>query len=499
MRGTTGRKIRSGSIRIFLSFIIKAFSDVLDKPPPQACRETSLRVRILRQTHVGCLFPTIFLSLGLAGCATYKPEPINPTSSARALEARSLNDPGLMAFLQKADPTGQDWNLERLTLVGLYERPDILVAEDQKLIAEGSLQTATALPNPTLSFTPTYNTTNLMPSPWTVGPIFSFMLSRLAERPALMQAAQAHLAAAEQALPIAAWRVRSQVRSAMLDLWMAQKLEALDAQSLILAQQSVAVITARVNAGQMSEANENTAILTANQSALVEAAAARQAEIARAHLAEAIGMPTASLSNVKISFVCFAHPDLPANIKKLQENVLTHRPDIQVALDNYAAAEAHLRLMILQQYPDISVGPGYEYDQGSNKYQLSLSISLPIFNQNQGGIAKAYAARALAGAKFLSVQQSALDHIDQAMANEQASAMEVMAAETLLKSVREQQNRLDQQYNGGAIGKLRLTGGQQALVQTELGAVSATQHQDEAIGSLEDALYHPFFEAGPRS
>lgn len=270
-------------------------------------------------------------------------------------------------------------------------------------------------------------------------------------------------------------------------------------QAHALAQQSVALITARVNAGQMSEADQNTAILTVGQSALVEAAATRRVAIARAQLAKAIGLPTTSLANVKISFAGFVHPEWPTDIKKLQENALTSRPDIQVVLDNYAAAEAQLRLAILQQYPAISIGPGYEYDQGDNKYLLSLSINLPIFNQNQGGIAKAYAARAVAGAQFLSVQQSVLDSIDQAVANEQASATEVKAADALLKSVRVQENRLDQQYNGGAIGKLRLTGGQQALVQTELGAVSATQHQDEAIGSLEDALYHPFFEAGPRS
>ncbi len=474
------------------------FSNVIGKPPtPQLSRAASTCVTTLRETHSCRFFPLIFLSLGLAGCAAYRPQPINPAATAAALEARRLNDPGLMKFLHRADPTRHGWTLERLTLVGLYERPEILIAEDQKLIAESFLQTATALPNPTMSLTPTYNTTNLMPSPWKIGPIFSFMLSSLAKRPALMQVAQAHLAAAEQALPIAVWRIRSQIRIAMLNLWTARRSEALDVRAHALAQQSVALITARVNAGQMSEADRNTAILAADQHALEAAAATRRVVIARAQLAKAIGLPTTSLVNVKISFAGFAHPEWPTDIRKLQKNALTSRPDIHVALDNYAAAEAQLRLAILRQYPAISIGPGYEYDQGDNKYLLSLSINLPIFNQNQGGIAKAYAARAVAGAQFLSVQQSVLDSIDQAVSNEQASATEVKAADGLFKSVSEQENRLEQQYNAGAIGKLSLIGEQQALVQAELGAVSATQHQDEAIGSLEDALYHPFFEAGP--
>lgn len=465
----------------------------------RASRATLWCVKSKRQAPISHFVTLIFLSLGLVGCASYKPEPIDPARSAIALEARSLNDPGLQQFLQNTDPTGHGWTLSRLTLAGLYERPDILIAEDQKLMAEGAVQTAGTLPNPTLSLTPTYNATNLMPSPWKVGPLFSFMLNSLVTRPALLQAARAHLAAAQQALPMAAWQVRSQVRIAMLNLWTAQKLASLDEQSLTLAQQSETAINARVNAGQMSEADQNNAILAADQSALTAAAATRQVGLARAALATAIGLPAANLDGVSISFADFAHPVLPATTKALQKAALTSRPDIQMALANYAAAEAHLRLMILQQYPGISVGPGYVYDQGANKYQLSLSIDLPIFNQNQGAIASAYAARALSAAKFLAIQQAALDSIDQAMANIQLSGGEVRAADALLQSVHDQQSRLTQQYHDGAIGKLRLIGGQEALVQSKLGAVSALQHRDEAIGALEDSLYHPLFGAEPPS
>ncbi len=453
----------------------------------------------LKKFHARRLLPLALLSLGLAGCATYRSQPLDPAASAMAFEARTLTDPGLTRFLQAADPSGHGWTLARLTLVGLYERPDILIAQDQRLMAQGGLQNAAALPNPTLSLTPTYNATKLMPSPWKAGPILSFLVTSLAARPAEMQAAKAHLAAAREALPIAAWLVRSQVRTAMLNLWTTEKSQALDVKSQALAQQSVALITARVNAGQMSEVNENTAILAADQSVMATAAIARSVVIARAQLALSVGLPAASLRHVRIDFAGFAHPKWPKNIGKLQQYALTSQPNIQVALDNYAQAQARLRLAILAQYPGISIGPGYNYDQGANKYILALSITLPIFNQNQGGIATAYAARALAGAQFLAAQQSVLDRIDQAMADARASADEVRAADAIRQNAKRQQISLAQQYNAGAIGRLRLTGGQRALVQAEQGLSIATLHLDDALGALEDALYHPIFGVRPGS
>ena len=63
------------------------------------------------------------------------------------------------------------------------------------------------------------------------------------------------------------------------------------------------------------------------------------------------------------------------------------------ALAEYAASESALQVQIARQYPDIHLRPGYELDQNKNKWQLGVSMDLPILNQNQGPIAEAKAKR----------------------------------------------------------------------------------------------------------
>jgi hypothetical protein len=36
-----------------------------------------------------------------------------------------------------------------------------------------------------------------------------------------------------------------------------------------------------------------------------------------------------------------------------------------------------LQLEIAKQYPDVHLNPGYEYDQGNDKWSLGLSVTLP--------------------------------------------------------------------------------------------------------------------------
>ena len=123
----------------------------------------------------------VLLVLPLTSCATYRARPIHPETTARALAARSLSDPRLLRFIKveehRAGPPR--WNLKTLTLVATYERPDMPLATAQWGVAKAHEITAAELPNPTLSFQPSYNTTTTVPSPWKVGPVVSFLIQSL--------------------------------------------------------------------------------------------------------------------------------------------------------------------------------------------------------------------------------------------------------------------------------------------------------------------------------
>ena len=66
----------------------------------------------------------------------------------------------------------------------------------------------------------------------------------------------------------------------------------------------------------------------------------------------------------------------------------------------YDTAEQTLRREIRKQYPDLTLGPQYESDEGQSRVGFMGAIPLPILNANRQGIAEATAARDVARATF---------------------------------------------------------------------------------------------------
>ncbi|HET9147353.1 MAG TPA: TolC family protein [Acetobacteraceae bacterium] len=370
-----------------------------------------IRFKVRRLPGLALLLPGL-----LAGCAHYTARPIDPALSARALKARRLNDPRLLRFLSAmgrgAPP---DWNIGTLTLVALYERPDIRIADANYALAKGGLTTAAVIPNPILGLSPTYNTVGL-PAPIKVGPIVTFLISSFGARGATMAAARAEIAASRELIGSAAWRERARVRNALLAVWQARAQARLAQQSARLAEASLAVLSQRYSAGMVSASALILQRLTAEQADFAATEASRRERLARAGLAAALGLPEATLRGVSLDLSAFGHVRKPRALAVLERRALAARPAIRAALARYAAAQDRLRAAIDEQYPAFDIGPGYHYDQGSNKFILALSVPLPVFNQNQGPIAQARARRRLAAAQFDQVQQRVLARISHRVA-----------------------------------------------------------------------------------
>src|SRR5205085_2292763 len=98
-----------------------------------------------------------------------------------------------------------------------------------------------------------------------------------------------------------------------------------------------------------------------------------------------------------------------------RRELLLTRPDILASLAEYAASQSALQLEIAKQYPDIHLSPGYEFDQGDNKWSLGVGITLPIFNRNQGAIREAIAKRSEAAANFATLQAHAINETERAV------------------------------------------------------------------------------------
>ena len=102
----------------------------------------------------------ILTGLALAsGCVHFQPRQLEPARTAGHLEARTLNDPDLRAFIQTNAPTiapsnwpPSSWNLSLLAIAALYYHPDMEVARAKLAAADAAVISAGARPNPTLAF-----------------------------------------------------------------------------------------------------------------------------------------------------------------------------------------------------------------------------------------------------------------------------------------------------------------------------------------------------------
>src|SRR5881397_720255 len=124
--------------------------------------------------------------------------------------------------------------------------------------------------------------------------------------------------------------------------------------------------------------------------------------------------PSSALEGAELSFDFADRSADGLTSAEARRVALQGRSDILSALGDYAAAETELRLQIAKQYPDVHLSPGYQYDQGDNKWTLGIVLELPVLNQNQGPIAEARARRDEAAARFTEVQARVISEIDRA-------------------------------------------------------------------------------------
>lgn len=441
--------------------------------------------------------------VGLAGCTTYHPEPIGPAQLARQFEQRSLASQDLHAYI--ARETGRDiepwppahWNREMLTLAAFYYSPALDVARAQWGTAKAGIEVADAIPNPVLQLPFQYSTPNPGPgSPFSFGPALDIPIETAHKR-RYRDGQAAHLSRAAQLNVInAAWQVRAKVRDAMLALYAARKRIALLSAKAAGVRQIAAMSRKRLAVGQFSRPAAEAALLSDTQ-AQSDLTAARGAELdARAQLAAAVGVPAAVLDNAAIDLSAFdAMPPAPP-AADAQRAAIFHRADLRASLAEYAAAESALQLEVAKQYPDIHLGPGYTYDTGTHKIAFGLAgITLPIFDQNQGGIHEAEAKRKEAAARTGALQDAILGDLAHSLARFASSVEALHLSDAHLASAGRQLDSQASAFADGETDRLAYTQAKVDYATSEILRLDAVVSLQKAAGALEDAMQQPLGHA----
>lgn len=444
----------------------------------------------------------------LAACGEFRPVPLSPAQNGAALEGRSLDGARLRQFIAgalgtaDADPAAVPWGLAQLTLAALYYHPDLDIARAELGAAEAAVTTAGQRPNPRLDLTAAVGTAaaaGAVPAaalPMTLGPAIDVVVETAGKREYRTEAAQHLAAAARASLAAAAWQVRGGVRGALLDLWAAEERSRLLRRRVALADELVDLLQGRLAAGAASALDLARERIRRGDDALALTGAAQAQADARARLAGAIGVPLGALNRVRLSFAAFERPPLlpsAAALGDLRRRALLGRSDVAAALARYAAAQSRLQLAIAGQYPDVTLSPGYQYDFGVNKYLLSPSLVLPIFNRNEGPIAEAVAARQLAAARFTALQANIIAGVDRAAADCAGAAAAVATGDALVSEAARRVAQTERALRAGGTDRPTLVAAELEAASAELSRFAAVVRQLEALGRLEDAAQYPLF------
>jgi len=423
---------------------------------------------------------------------------ISPKTSAHQLEGRSLADPGLRQFLANdfgihAPDPNQAWDFGSLVGTAFYFNSDLRRVSASAASTKAGIKQARAWPNPTLNWSPEalYNARSAPGVfPWTLGFSLDLLVETPGKRGARIDQARQQSNAAILNVASAVWRVRSNVRKALVDLYSAGLTEEILKRQLSIQKDNISLLEQRLTAGEISAPEVSLARISASQSALLLQESQKLSGEAKARLASAIGLPITALQNAQISFRTLeALPDLP--LRTARREALVQRADVLSTLADYAASEAALRLELAKQYPDIHLNPGYMFDQGLDRYNVGFAITLPVFDQNQGAIAVAEAKRKEAEAHFLATQTKILSETDSAYASLNGARRKLKTADTLLAAQRKQQESVQAAFNVGAADRLQLLQSQLELTTAELSRAAAFIEAQTATGLLEDALQHP--------
>jgi outer membrane protein TolC len=437
-----------------------------------------------------CLIPL------LCACASVKPVTLTTGETAATFRSRSLDDAGLRRFATQAAAAFLSWPPERwdaraLDVAALYFNPSLAVARARWQVADAAVGTAREIPNPTLNIAPQYVSNAMTGVPaWFVASSLIQIIETAGKREFRVARARYLSEAARLDALDSAWQTVGAVNGALLDIGAAQRrITALDRQ--IAAQSALTEIAEkRIQAG-LGSSLELTAARTALNKASLDRETSRTALIEAQHqLAQAVGVSAEAIPLDRLSAILPGSAPPPDFRKRVREDAILNRADLLARLADYAASDAALQLELARQYPDVQIGPGYEYDQGDRKWGLSLALPIPIFNQNQGAIGEALAHRRQAADEFFAVQARVIGDIDREIDAYDSAARTFGVADDLFRRQTAQVRAQQAMFDRGETDRAELLAARVELANADLAKTDAEGNWAKARLALELVSQH---------
>jgi len=324
-------------------------------------------------------------------------------------------DPGrTLADLRQTRTVIPDGDLaSALTQVAWKDHPDLTLAEAGLAAARAGILTAKARPNPSFGFSATR--AEGVPRPWTLTYGLNLPIETGGKRDLRLRQARLRVEVAQLEVADTAWRLRMEVRKALVD-WL-QAREAADAadREAALRADLLTLQKRRLALGEIGSPEVAMATLEAQRAAAARFTVQAEARRAASALALAAGVNPETLApHLQGEPPVDLTP--PPALSAQDTDALIHRLDVRRTLLAWEQNETTLDQEAAQRIPDLQLGPGYSFDQGVKKWTLGFTVDLPLFDRRQGPIAEAVARRKVIEARLRQEERSSLSGAELAAA-----------------------------------------------------------------------------------
>lgn len=300
---------------------------------------------------------------------------------------------------------GQDGlNVERLIESAGSRRADLLAARQRLVIAEGRLLQAGLRPNPV--FSTEYGSPRFLAGEpeydFSAGIEQTFELGgkrgkRRAVAELELQQVRAEIAAIERGIAVEIRRDYTRAIAAARQLDVVERLLAADAELL-------RVTEARLNEGDVAPLDLNLVRVESERLRVQRIEARNELETALLRIRTLIGFDVAE--PLRLAPQSDRPPRLDMGLSELTAKALNDRADLQAARIGEQIGSAKLSLARAESAPDVTPSVRFSRSKGiidlpgpvngstfasdlDNELTFGVSIGLPVFNRNQGGIASA--------------------------------------------------------------------------------------------------------------
>ncbi len=361
----------------------------------------------------------LFITILANGCTfqPYEPEPVIPANITNERRALHHSEPAFRDFLQQngvivTNWPIQQWTVSTLTLAAYFFHPRLQLALSRVDVENAGLVIAGQRRNPRIEIPYEHNVDN-GDTPWLAGLVSSFVFERREKREARKLESQANIHAAEIAVSQQAWQLYQNIHAAMIEYYAAITAGDLLQRQKTILEQSLRLVEERFKYGQASEFELSSLRLELQATELRLADQRFLINDAYYSLIANIGLQDTAFNKAAFDFTelqqhLYGHED---SIDGLKAEMVHNRYDMRQQLADYDAFEARLKLEIEKQYPDITLSPGYIYEQSNNLLTMGASWLLPLFHNNDGQIQEALALRKQKQLEIMALQTRLLNEL----------------------------------------------------------------------------------------